>query len=132
MRNRFSAIIICLGTLIHISAYSQPGEITFTCSDTVLESSFNWAKQKALSYAHSGDPVGLWYEAALPGREAFCMRDVSHQSIGAAMLGLQDHNRNMFEKFALGISESKDYCSFWEINRYDKPAPVDYKTDGDL
>jgi len=31
--------------------------------------------------------VGYWYEAALPGREAFCMRDVSHQSIGAETLG---------------------------------------------
>ncbi len=132
MTNHLFSIVICFGTLLQFPAYSQPGGITFSCSDTILESSFNWAKQKALYYAHSGDPVGLWYESALPGREAFCMRDVSHQSMGAAMLGLQAHNKNMFEKFARGISESKDYCSFWEINRYDKPAPVDYKTEQDF
>lgn len=55
----------------------------------------------ALSYVHDGsDPVGYWYEAALPQREAFCMRDVSHQSVGAQILGLAEHNKNMFGKFA--------------------------------
>ena len=78
------------------------------------------------------DPVGFWYEAALPNREAFCMRDVSHQSIGAEILGLSQHNFNMLLKFAQNISKEKDYCSFWEINRYDKPAPVDYETDQDF
>lgn len=44
-----------------------------------------------LSYAHDGtDSVGYWYEAALPQRETFCMRDVSHQSVGAQILGLSD------------------------------------------
>lgn len=84
----------------------------------------------ALSYVHDGsDPVGYWYEAALPQREAFCMRDVSHQSVGAQILGLAEHNKNMFGKFAKNISESKDWCTYWEINRYDKPAPADYAND---
>lgn len=44
----------------------------FSSSDKLLEQSYNWAKAKALSYAHdSGDAVGAWYEAALPNREAF-------------------------------------------------------------
>ena len=101
-----------------------------TSTDGVLERSYNWAKGKALSYAHdNGDPVGAWYEAALPNREAFCMRDVSHQTVGAHIIGLAKHNKNMMRKFAENISESRDWCTYWEINRYDKPAPVDYASD---
>lgn len=108
-------------------------ELEFNASNKELVKAFNWAKNKALSYAHDGtDPVGFWYEAALPNREAFCMRDVSHQAIGAEILGLGKHNLNMFMKFAQNISENMDYCSYWEINRYDKPAPVDYENEKDF
>lgn len=102
----------------------------FTSSDKQLECTYNWAKKMALSYAHDGkDPVGCWYEAALPQREAFCMRDVSHQSVGAQILGLAKHNKNMFMRFAENIDEGKDWCTYWEINRYNKPAPADYTND---
>ena len=109
-------------------------KMEFVTSDTTIQKSYDWAEEMALSYAHSGegDAVGAWYEAALPEREAFCMRDVSHQSIGANVLGLQEHNYNMMSKFAENISESKDWCSYWEINRYDKPAPVDYENDNEF
>jgi len=107
--------------------------VTFNSNNTELNNAFEWAKEKALSFAHDGsDPVGYWYEAALPNREAFCMRDVSHQAIGAEILGLSKHNANMFLKFAKNISAEKDYCSYWEINRYNKPAPVDYEDDKDF
>ena len=107
--------------------------VTFKSSKSELTKAFDWAKNKALSYAHDGsDPVGYWYEAALPSREAFCMRDVSHQALGAEILGLTKHNENMFQKFAQNISAEKDYCSYWEINRYNKPAPVDFNTDKDF
>ncbi|HQQ98448.1 MAG TPA: hypothetical protein PLX35_14350 [Cyclobacteriaceae bacterium] len=106
---------------------------TFHSNNSELDAAFDWARNKALSFAHNGgDPVGTWYEAALPNREAFCMRDVSHQAIGAEILGLGKHNLNMFTKFASNISAQKDYCSFWEINRYNKPAPVDYTSDKDF
>ena len=108
-------------------------DISFKSSNKKLTEAFTWAKDKALSYAHDGtDPVGLWYEAALPNREAFCMRDVSHQAIGAELLGLGNHNFNMFLKFAQNISEELDYCSYWEINRYNLPAPVDYENSKDF
>lgn len=107
--------------------------ISFTSSNKKLEKAFIWAKDKALSYAHDGtDPVGLWYEAALPNREAFCMRDVAHQAIGAELLGLGKHNFNMFLKFAQNISKELDYCSYWEINRYNVPAPVDCEDNNDF
>ncbi|MDE5554252.1 MAG: hypothetical protein K2J10_03600, partial [Muribaculaceae bacterium] len=102
----------------------------FQSTDSTLENTYRWARDMALSYVHNGgDPVGLWYEAALPGREAFCMRDLSHQTIGAALLGLDTHNANMLSRIAGNISESKDWCSYWEIDKLDRPAPCDYAND---
>ncbi|MBC8080818.1 MAG: hypothetical protein H7X86_10765 [Gorillibacterium sp.] len=98
-------------------------------SSEELNQGIEWAQQLALSYAHSSDPVGLWYEAALPGREAFCMRDVAHQSIGASILGLSQHNKNMLYKFAKNISEGKDWCTYWEINCNNLPVKEDYEAD---
>ncbi len=103
---------------------------SLTTSDPLLQRTFEWAKTTALScVGASTDPVGPWYEASLPQREAFCMRDISHQCNGASILGLNKENFNMFAKFAQNISESKDWCTYWEINRYNKPAPIDYRND---
>ncbi len=129
----FFLLLSFLGFLSLRSQSEIPSPFLFQSSDNELQSAVQWAKEKALSYAHDdSDPVGFWYEAALPNREAFCMRDVSHQSVGAEILGLSKHNRNMLLKFAQNISESKDYASYWEINRYNQPAPVDYESDRDF
>lgn len=106
--------------------------LSFRSSDRELELGFDRIKTQALSYVFEGDPVGPWYEAALPGRAAFCMRDVSHQCFGAEMLGLHRQNLNMFRKFAEGMSPLRDWCTYWEIDRYDRPCPVDYANDGDF
>jgi len=107
--------------------------LSFTSSDPILAAGFAWAKDLALSYArHGEDLVGLWYDAALPGRDAFCIRDASHQRAGAAALGLQGHTYNMFRKFAESIHEGRDCCMFWEIDKHDRPAPVDYTSDQDF
>jgi hypothetical protein len=103
--------------------------LDFRSSDDRLTKAFDWAKRQALAYVRVGDPVEEWYEAALPGRSAFCMRDMSHQAAGANALGLASFNKNMLRRFARNISEAKDWCSFWEINSDDKPAPVDYRND---
>ena len=110
-------------------SFGAESRLSFECSDRPLADGFLWAKRQALAFAFEGDPVGPWYEAALPGREAFCMRDVAHQSTGGHALGLAAHNRNMLRRFAENISDSKDWCSYWEIDRYNRPAPVDYKSD---
>lgn len=107
-------------------------KITFRCSDPKLEAGFLWAKEQALFYAHGQGPAGPWYEAALPGRDAFCMRDVSHQAAGAHFLGLDAHNKNMLRRFAQSMSASRDYCCFWEITRQGLPAPEDYRDDQDF
>jgi hypothetical protein len=107
--------------------------IRISSPDTTLVKIFNWAQKTSNGYVgNDKDPVGPWYEAALPNREAFCIRDVSHQSIGAEILWQGKQNLNMFRKFVENISESKDWCSYWEINRYNKPAPVDYASDNDF
>lgn len=68
--------------------------LAFSTTDPQLQQSFDWAKQQALAYVSTGkDAVGDWYESALPGRNAFCMRDVSHQVMGAQALGLGDKTR---------------------------------------
>jgi len=113
-------------------ALGAESRLSFESSDRPLAEGFAWAKKQALAFAFEGDPVGPWYEAALPGREAFCMRDVAHQSAGGHALGLAAHNRNMLRRFAENISESRDWCSYWEIDRYNRPAPVDYKNDAEF
>lgn len=124
--------IIAISSLILLFSCSTK-ELSYTSSDKNLEKTFEWARETALSYAHYGeDPVGLWYEAALPSRYAFCMRDASHQSIGAEILGLSGHNYNMMQKFAAKISESKDWCTYWEIDKWDKPCEADYEDDKDF
>jgi hypothetical protein len=132
------ALALCLLIRAHTetppgrAAFAETGRLELNSSDVSLTTAFAWARRQALAYAFGGDPVGDWYEAALPGREAFCMRDVSHQSMGAQALGLARHTHNMMLKFSENISESKDWCSFWEINRYNLPAPVDYRDDADF
>ncbi|HTJ13351.1 MAG TPA: hypothetical protein VL547_15050 [Dinghuibacter sp.] len=104
--------------------------VTFGGSDTALTKAFAWAKAQALHYkGKPADPVGPWYESALPPRDAFCMRDVSHQAVGGAILGLDAENKNMLTLFARNISASRDWCSYWEMNKYGVPAPEDYRSD---
>jgi len=110
----------------------QKGRIEFTSSHEGLNRGFAWAKEQALAYAFEGDPVGSWFEAALPGRDAFCMRDVSHQVQGAMALGLREHTKNMLRNFSVNVAESRDWASYWEINRENEPAPVDYRSDADF
>jgi hypothetical protein len=123
-------LVFILWALSFSLAGAQETGVKFTSSDKKVEQAFAWAKDMALHYQGKVvDPVGPWYESALPPREAFCMRDASHQSIGAEVLGLSRENRNMFTLFAGNISASKNWCSYWEINKWGKPAPEDYRND---
>lgn len=106
---------------------------TLTSGDPALIAGFAWAKTQALAYVGDPqDPVGAWYEAALPGREAFCMRDVAHQSTGAQVLGLAYATYNMLFHFAANMAASRDWCTYWEIDRYNRPCPADYRSDQDF
>jgi hypothetical protein len=98
-------------------------------SDQLMEV-FRWARSQAMACVFDeDDPVGPWYEAVEPGREGFCIRDTCHQALGAHALGLARFNLNMLRRFAENISDAKDWCSYWEIDRYNRPAPVDFGND---
>lgn len=130
MRN-FTCIILLIISAGWVEA--QDGKVSFTSDDKVLVEGFDWANNQAMAYVNRGsDPVGHWYEAALPRRFAFCMRDVSHQLVGAQMLGLADINKNLLNKFVVAVADSRDWCGYWEIDKWNRPAPVDYKTDQDF
>jgi hypothetical protein len=124
--------LMSASTFSQASTRDAQSELDFDSSDAHLVNSFRWAKREAMSYVFDGDPVGPWYEAALPGRHAFCMRDTSHQADGAQALGLARYNHNMLRRFAENISASRDWCSYWEIDRLNRPAPVDYKSDAEF
>ena len=120
-------------SLFCLSLSAQQGGVSFGSSDTALTRAFAWAKDMALHYrGKEGDPVGPWYESALPPRDAFCMRDVSHQSMGAEILGLHEENSNMLTLFVRNISPEKNWCSYWEINKWNQPAPEDYRSDSEF
>jgi hypothetical protein len=119
-------VLIISCALVH----AQNNNLQFKSADTALQTAFQRAKDMALHYkGKSDDPVGPWYESALPPRFAFCMRDVSHQSLGAEVLGLDKENKNMLTRFVENISANKDWCTYWEINHFGKPAPEDYRDD---
>jgi hypothetical protein len=111
-------------------SFGQDVSVEFSSSDTALQGAFYRAKEMALSYrGNPTDPVGPWYEAALPSRNAFCIRDVSHQCLAAEVLGLSRETKNMLTRFVSNISEPKDWCTYWEINKFGLPAPEDYRND---
>ena len=115
-KKTIAAVLLLFGFSFSISFAQEKSNTSFTSSDKQLEQAFKWARNMALHYQGSPhDPVGPWYESALPPRFAFCMRDVSHQCIGGEILGLSRENHNMFTLFAKNISASKDWCSYWEI-----------------
>ena len=121
--------LLVFGMMLLQSA-AQEKSIVFISSDTALQTAFNRAKEMALFYkGDATDPVGAWYEAALPSRNAFCIRDVSHQAIAGEILGLHAANKNMLTHFVSNISASKDWCTYWEMNKFGKPAPEDYRND---
>jgi hypothetical protein len=133
--SRFFAltILICLSPLGSLAQRAATSPLALTTSDPALQKTFDWAKAQALAYVGPGsDPVGDWYEAALPGRNSFCMRDVSHQTMGAFALGLAAQNHNMLRRFAQNVSDSKDWASYWEIDREGKPSSADYQSDDDF
>ena len=116
MRLRYVLAVVFLVASQFMAAQEPPSfssPLNFTSSIPRLTQSFVWAKRQALAYGRAGSKtMGPWYEAALPGRNAFCMRDVSHQTEGAAALGLYAANRNMLALFAQSAAASRDWAAF--------------------
>ena len=128
----FAMLLFSASSIAQTNKRARRSSLELRSTDTQLVQSFKWAKQQAMAYVFDGDPVGPWYEAALPGRRAFCMRDVAHQVAGAQALGVSKYTHNMLRRFAENISASKDWCSYWEINYLNQPAPIDFKSDSEF
>lgn len=111
---------------------SVESTIQFDSSDSDLVNGFHWAKNEALTYVRNNGTIGPWYYASIAGRNAFCMRDTSHMSTGAQLLGLGNRNYTMLHEFASHISQAQKWCSWWEITGDGTPAPVDYKSESDF
>jgi len=124
-----AVFLLCITATAQPQPSRQVSALELSSSDKDVMQAFHWAKQQALAYVFDGDPVGPWYEASLPGRRAFCMRDLSHQALGAQALGLSKYTHNMLHRFAENIAASRDWCSYWEIDYRGLPAPVDYQSD---
>jgi hypothetical protein len=76
-------ILLLISCCTLASLYGQGG-IEFISSDFSLQTAFGRAKEMALHYkGMPDDPVGPWYESALPPRSAFCMRDISPKVLAA-------------------------------------------------
>ena len=79
--------------------------VQFHSSDPELNTRFDWARKQALAYVNDNAPIGPVYEAALPGREAFCIRDVAHHAAGAHALALDEHTFTMLRRFAMSNAQ---------------------------
>jgi hypothetical protein len=50
------------------------------------------------------------------------MRDVSHQTKGAAALGLYAANRNIPGRFVNSAAKERDWAAYWEIDGNGRPS----------
>ena len=110
---------------------SAPGRAQLTSSDDRLVQAFEQAKARAMSCVYSGDAIGNWYASDHNSR-SFCMRDVSHESLGAAVLGLTPHTENMLRRFAQSVAGSRKWCGYWTITKDGFPSPDTYRNDKDF
>ena len=110
---------------------SSPGRVRLESSAPRLTQAFIYAKERAMAGVYGGDPIGEWY-ASDPNSRTFCMRDVSHESLGAAVLGLGRHTENMLRRFAQSVASSRKWCGFWTITKDGFPSPDTYRSDTDF
>jgi hypothetical protein len=110
---------------------AAPGRVRLESSDRRLVQAFDHAKERAMECVYGGDPIGQWY-ASDPNSRTFCMRDVSHESLGAAVLGLTRHTENMLRRFAHSVASSRKWCGFWTITKDGFPSPDTYRDDTDF
>ena len=100
---------------------SPSTEITLNSSSSEFTFLFNWAKDLALTYLMTDTPNAIpCYEAALPGRGSFCLRDWEHMALGAHFLGLDLENITMMKAFAKTATPEFDYVPAWHIDYYGK------------
>lgn len=118
--NRFHALIFAIAASCGLSAAAQ-SPVRFTTTDTTLQRTFDWACDMALSYVHDGSgPVGLWYEAALPGRDAFCMRGLASGSRPRLRFADARNEKKSADAFRYAIVSLGNFCYLCKLKYYNK------------
>jgi hypothetical protein len=117
-KKKLNLLILLLSIITPFqTTFSQTSDLKISSSNKTLNEGFSWAKSTALSYVKTGkDNNVACYEASLPGRDAFCMRDIEHMSLGAHFLGLDKENLNMMKAFAATATPEFDYVPAWHID----------------
>jgi len=141
--------IISILSFLLLTGVINAQEITISSSCKELEKTFEWAKEKALSFVVTGKtgPINVHqrnqkdvieaayipsYWAGYPLRTAFYSRDYCHQAAGAHLLGLQLENFTMMKAFAASSDAAKKWYPLWAINFDGSPYELDYRNDDDF
>lgn len=141
----FVVALLLLGRSIQLYAQTSK-DVSIYSSDKELVETFNWAKEKALTFVQTGKtgPINVSerdkkatqqnkyipsYWAGYPLRTAFYSRDFCHQVVGAHLLGLENENYSMLEAFATSADESRKWYPLWAINFDGSPYVLDYRSD---
>lgn len=109
--------------------------ISLKSDNKEIEEAFNWAVDKALSWKMTGKSgdinrhergEGLGFQANVPylpsywagyaHRSAYYIRDFAHQIDGAHLVGMDEENFAMMEKFAEYTTVDKKWYSWWALN----------------
>lgn len=124
---------------------SPTSTMTLNSPNTTLNNGFTWAKNRALGMTfYPGNPMlghdNEWWRLSddthttlVPGywgaycsREGFYNRDISHQSDGGHLLGLDNETFNMMKLFAGSSTLSgQNHWPLWALSSYGKMYYVD-------
>lgn len=142
--------LLLLGAAITIGTFSQAQnpDIEIETSNTELKKTFDWAKEKALSYvmtakkgavnkseisAGTGNVTYMpCYWAGYPHRSAFYSRDYCHQMDGAHLLGLYRENFVMLKAFAKSAGSELKWYPLWAINFDGSIYTLDYRNENNF
>lgn len=141
----FFVAVLLIGESANLYAQTST-DISIYSSNEELVETFNWAKEKALTFVQTGKtgPINISernktstqfykyipsYWAGYPLRTAFYSRDFCHQLVGAHLLGFEKENYSMLNAFASSADESKKWYPLWAINFDGSPYILDYRND---
>ncbi|MET9089737.1 hypothetical protein ABZX77_49160 [Streptomyces sp. NPDC004237] len=113
---------------------AAPADPKVTSSDPEVVAMFDWAERKANSWVQlpgtvgpvnadenhtSGTgtaPYGPTYWAGYANRSAYYSRDMTHQLIGAHLIGLDTENETMLRSYAASATAEHEYFPVWSLN----------------
>src|SRR3954463_10119797 len=107
-------------------------DLRFTSSSPRLNDGFAWAVKRSFEWVRT-DPAELpSYWAGLTDRPLFYSRDITHQLLGAHLLGLDEQNLAMMRTFAASATPARRYYPLWSFTFSGEPGAIDYNSDDDF